>query len=567
MRQSPQGYYVIHVGSDSPILRLPPAQPMLPNDRPPETITMPAAELADWTSILPPAIAIGLALWLRAVIPSIFFGIWVGMILEYGFGPAEIFRALLDTFQSRIFGVMLNADNVAVLLFTGMIGGMVGVISCNGGMHGVVDIVMRWAHNIRRGQLSVWFIGLCIFFDDYTNTLVVGNTVRPVTDKLRISREKLAYLVDSTAAPVACVAVLTTWVGYELGLISKAIETLPGFEMQATGVFLNSILYSFYPFMAIFFVFLIGWTGRDFGPMLAAERRAQTSGQVAPEPSGAVTAEEDGINTEIGEDVPRRAVNAIAPILTLIVTCFVGLYVSGEGESLRERLGSANVYQALLWGSFLGAAVAGGLTWGQGIMRLDAIVSAWTSGVKVMVAPLTILVLAWALSDTTRQLGTANFLVSFAGDALVPQLIPAGTFLLAAVAAFATGSSWGVMAILLPLVIPVTWATLLNAGIAGPEGMHLIFATVASVLCGSVWGDHCSPISDTTVLSSLASGCDHIEHVRTQMPYALLVGAVAILLCLIPVGYGLPWWLGMLLSAGVLVFSLRLLGRPAVENS
>ncbi len=520
---------------------------------------MPVAEAADWTSILPPAIAIGLALWLRAVIPAIFFGIWVGMIIEYGGGIANMFRALLDTFQVRIFNVMLDADHVAVLLFTGMIGGMVGVISRNGGMHGVVNIVMRWANTVRRGQLSVWFLGLCIFFDDYTNTLVVGNTVRPVTDKLKVSREKLAYLVDSTAAPVACVAVLTTWIGYELGLIDKAIESLEGFEMQATSVFLNSLLYSFYPFLAIFFVFLVGWTGRDFGPMLVAEQRSRSTGQVIPVSSGNGPTEEEGIDTEIGDEIPRRAVNAILPILTLILTCFLGLYFSGEGDSLHERLGSANVYQALLWGSFLGAAVAGGMTWAQRIMSLHDIVAAWTRGVKVMVAPLIILVLAWALSDTTSKLGTANFLVAIAGDALIPQLIPAGTFLLAAVAAFATGSSWGVMAILLPLVIPVTWAALGQAG-SPAENMPLIYATVASVLSGSVWGDHCSPISDTTVLSSLASGCDHVEHVRTQMPYALLVGSVTVLACLVPVGYGLPWWLGMVIGAGLLSWALRTLG-------
>ena len=521
------------------------------------------AEAADWTSIIPPALAIGLALWLRAVIPAIFFGIWAGMIIEYGLTPLNVFKGLLDTFQVRIFQVMLNGDNVAILMFTGMIGGMVGVISRNGGMHGVVDIVMHWANSVRRGQLSVWFLGLCIFFDDYTNTLVVGNSVRPVTDKLKISREKLAYLVDSTAAPVACVAVLTTWVGYELGLINTAIQTLPGFEMQATAVFLNSILYSFYPFLAIFFVFLVGWSGKDFGPMLTAERRARHQGQVAPVSSGFAAAEEDGIDTEIEDTVPRRAINAVIPILTLILSCVVGLYVSGEGESLRERLGSANVYQALMWGSFLGAAVAGGMTWAQRIMPLEAVVSSWTRGVKVMVGPLIILVLAWALSDTTRELGTADFLVSFAGDSLVPQLIPAGTFLLAAVAAFATGSSWGVMAILLPLVIPVTWSAMMNAGLADPEGMHLIFATVASVLCGSVWGDHCSPISDTTILSSLASKCDHIEHVRTQMPYALLVGLFTIVVCLVPVAYGIPWWLGMLLSAAGLYAAMRLLGRDS----
>jgi Na+/H+ antiporter NhaC len=152
------------------------------------------------------------------------------------------------------------------------------------------------------------------------------------------------------------------------------------------------------------------------------------------------------------------------------------------------------------------------------------------------------------------------------GDALVPELIPAGTFVLAALAAFATGSSWGVMAILLPLVIPVTWAALLNTGPVTPDTMHLIFATVASVLCGAVWGDHCSPISDTTILSSLASDCDHIEHVRTQMPYALLVGAVAVLVCLLPVGYGLPWWAGLLLAVVALGGFLHFVGRRALPS-
>jgi len=519
-------------------------------------------ETADWTSILPPAIAIGLALWFRAVIPAIFFGIWAGMVIEYGFSFANLFRGLLDAFQVRIFRVMLNPDHLSVLLFTGMIGGMVGVISRNGGMHGVVDIVMRWANSARRGQLAVWFLGLCIFFDDYTNTLVVGNTVRPVTDKLKISREKLAYLVDSTAAPVACVAVLTTWVGYELGLIARAIQGLQGFEMQATAVFLNSVLYSFYPLLAIFFVFLVGWSGRDFGPMSAAERRSRITGQLRSPASGAAADGEKGVDTDAG-DIPHRALNAVAPILTLIASCFIGLYISGEGDSVWERLGSANIYRALLWGSFLGAAVAGGMTWAQRIMTLDGVVLAWVRGVEAMVAPLIILVLAWALSDTTASLGTADFLVSFAGEALIPQLVPAGTFLLAAVAAFATGSSWGVMAILLPLVVPVTWSAMLSAGLATPDGMHLIFATVASVLCGAVWGDHCSPISDTTVLSSLASDCDHIEHVRTQMPYALLVGAVAVFGCLLPVAYGLPWWLALVASAACLAWLLRLLGRES----
>lgn len=516
-------------------------------------------QVADWTSVLPPLIAIGLALWLRAVIPAIFLGIWVGMILESGDGPRGAFTALLETFQVRIFQVMLDSDHVAVLLFTGMIGGMVGIISHNGGMHGIVTMVTSWANTVRRGQLSVWFLGLCIFFDDYTNTLVVGNTVRPLTDRLKISREKLAYLVDSTAAPVACVAVLTTWIGYELGLIAKAIEDLPGFEMQATAVFLNSIPYSFYPILAIFFVFVVGWTGKDFGPMYKAEVRSRVTGQVAPISSGEAL---DGpLDTALGPEIPRRAFNAWIPILTLIVACFVSLYITGEGDTLRQRLGSADVYRALLWGSFLGASTAGALTLAQRIMSLESLIKSWVRGVSVMVEPLIILVLAWSLADTTAALGTADFLVSSAGDKLIPALIPAGTFVLAALTAFATGSSWGVMAIMLPLVIPVTWAAVLQGGADPVAATHLIFATVASVLCGAVWGDHCSPISDTTVLSSLASGCDHVEHVRTQIPYALLVGAVAVLVCLVPVGYGMPWWLGLFLSAAVLVATHRLVGK------
>ncbi len=515
--------------------------------------------VADWTSVLPPLLAIGLALWLRAVIPAIFLGIWVGMILQSGEGIGGAFTALLETFQVRIFHVMLDADHVSVLLFTGMIGGMVGIISRNGGMHGIVTSVTSWANSVRRGQLSVWFLGLCIFFDDYTNTLVVGNTVRPLTDRLKISREKLAYIVDSTAAPVACIAVLTTWIGYELGLIAKAIESLEGFEMGATAVFLNSIPYSFYPILAIFFVFLVGWTGKDFGPMRRAELRSRVTGQVAPVSSGEGL---DGpLDTEVGPDIPRRALNAWIPILTLIFSCFVSLYITGEGDTLRQRLGSADVYRALMWGSFLGASTAGAMTLAQRIMPLEHLIKAWVRGVSVMVEPLIILVLAWSLADTTAALGTADFLVSSMGDRLIPELIPAGTFVLAALTAFATGSSWGVMAIMLPLVIPVTWAALTQGAADPVTAMHLIFATIASVLCGAVWGDHCSPISDTTVLSSLASGCDHVEHVRTQIPYAMLVGAAAVFICLVPVGYGMPWWLALFLAAALLVATHRLLGQ------
>lgn len=508
-----------------------------------------------WQSLIPPLIAIGLALWIKSVIPAIFFGLWAGLVLIYGFTFSNVLDALLDVFAVNIVDELEDRGHISLLLFTAMIGGMVGVVSKNGGMGGVINIVIKWANSAKRGQLSVYFLGLCIFFDDYTNTLVVGNSVRPITDRLKVSREKLAYIVDSTAAPVACVAVFTTWIGYEVGLIGDAIESIQGLNESSYTIFLKSIPYSFYPLAAIFFVYLIASSGRDFGPMLSAERAARS----APDIDEEILAEQSP--EEESDPMPARAINAIAPILTLVISSAAGFYYTGEGDNLQDILSSADVYQALMWGSFLSAAVAGGLTLGQRLMPLEKIVQAWLNGANLMVPPLVILVLAWALSGITTTLGTADFLVALAGDLLIPALIPAIVFLLSAAAAFATGSSWGVMAIIMPLVIPFAWTGLSMDGSVTPDEMHILYSTVSAVLAGSVWGDHCSPISDTTVLSSLASGCDHIQHVRTQIPYAFAVGAAALVCGIIPVGFGMSWWLGLLLTCAVLVLILRVFGR------
>jgi Na+/H+ antiporter NhaC len=221
----------------------------------------------------------------------------------------------------------------------------------------------------------------------------------------------------------------------------------------------------------------------------------------------------------------------------------------------------------LMWGSLLGAFTAFTLTLAQRIMSLEEVVNSWYQGMRAMIYAMIILVLAWALGGVTEQLETANFLVSVLGDTLPVELVPALVFVLAAGTAFATGSSWGSMGILVPLIIPLTWAVMKANGQAGPEDMHLLFSAIASVLAGSVWGDHCSPISDTTILSSMASGCDHIEHVRTQIPYALLVGAVALGTGTIPVAYGMPWWIGLIVGAGLLYLVLHLRGESARTDS
>lgn len=518
-----------------------------------------------WLSIVPPLLAILIALLFKRVIPALFLGIWVGAWVAVDLSFFGLGKGLLDGFQIYVRGALADEDHVSIVLFTLMIGGMVGIISKNGGTQGIVNNIVRWANTSQRGQIATWALGLVIFFDDYANTLVVGKTMRPVTDKLRISREKLAYIVDSTAAPVASLALVTTWIGYEVGLIGAAADRIDGLTESAYSIFLNSLGYSFYPLLALFFVLIVGITRRDWGPMYKAELRARTTGQVAPESVDTEESKEEEKEITPIPGKPQRAINAVIPVMVLIVGVLWGLYATGEGENLRDIIGSADSYTALMWASLCGVIAASLLSVGQRILTLEQTVEAWYAGLRSMMFAMIILVLAWALSSVTEVIHTADFLVSVLGDSVPPPIIPMLVFLLAAATGFATGSSWGAMGILMPLVLPLTWAILETNGVADAGHYHIIYSTVACVLGGSVWGDHCSPISDTTILSSMASSCDHIEHVRTQLPYALLVGVVAIGIGTLPTGYGFPWWLSIILGMAVLFVFLRFVGKKTED--
>ncbi|PSQ65915.1 MAG: sodium:proton antiporter [Bacteroidetes bacterium QH_2_64_74] len=524
-----------------------------------------------WLSLLPPLLAIGMALVYRKVVPALFFGVWIGAVTAISFTPWALFKGLLDAFEVYVLDAMANPDHVAIILFSLMIGGMVGIISKNGGTLGIVERLTGFASDSRRGQMVTGVLGISIFFDDYANTLIVGNTMRPVTDRLRISREKLAYVVDSTAAPISTVALVTTWIGYQVGLLGTAIENIEGFSQGAYSVFLNSLPYNFYPFLALLFVFLVAYTGLDFGPMLEAEERARDTGKVLGDDANVDEAAE-GEELEPPEGTPYRAVNAVIPIVVLVGGVLVGLYATGvqavgADASLSDIIGEANSYTALMWGSLLGVVVAAALSLGQGILDLEQTVEAWYEGLKSMLFAMIILVLAWSLSNITEVLHTADYLVSVLGEWLPPGVVPAIIFVLAAATAFATGSSWGTMGILMPLVIPLVWAVLVQNGMDAPAHYHILYSSVSCVLAGSVWGDHCSPISDTTILSSMASGCDHIEHVRTQLPYALTVGTVAILFGTLPAGFGMHWLIGLVVGAIVLGGLLWTIGTPVETAS
>lgn len=551
-----------------------------------------------WLSIIPPVLAILMALAFREVITALFTGIFVGgaIIHVYVSGVVGIPMGLLSVLDTYILNAVADSDHVSVILFSMLIGAIVAVISRNGGMKGVVDRVAKFAKNARTGQFATWFLGIAIFFDDYANTLVVGNTMRPVTDRLRISREKLSYLVDSTAAPISAIAFITTWIGAELGYIQGGLDkitevhgAIPG-DPNPYGIFISSLQYSFYPILTLLFMLMLIWRRRDFGPMHAAEVRARTTGQVAkPGISDPIDREK---SQELDDLEPVRgarpnAWNAILPIAVVIVGTVVGLYMTGTsslyesfgsdldakthyeslgfGGKLSLIIGASDSYSALLWSSLLGLLTALGLTLGQRIMKLETAIETVLGGFKTMMHAMIILILAWGLANVTDDLHTAEFITQVLGSSVPAVFIPAITFILAAAVSFSTGSSWGTMAILYPLIIPACWEVSTASGMPPEEIMPILYNTVACVLAGSVLGDHCSPISDTTILSSLASNCNHIDHVRTQLPYALTVGVVSILVGTIPGAYGVPFYITLPVGLILLYLIVHFLGKPVPE--
>ncbi|MGB3633451.1 MAG: Na+/H+ antiporter NhaC family protein [Rubrobacteraceae bacterium] len=530
-----------------------------------------ATAIWGFLTLLPPLLAITIALISRQVIPSLVLGIYIGAVMIYGLTPSALWFGLLDTIEIYIAQAIVPPDgdtgHISIILFTLLMGGLIGIVYRNGGAFGIADRISVLASNRRRGQISTSGLGFAIFFSTYANSLVIGNTMRPVTDRLKISREKLAYIVDSTAAPLAAIAVISTWIGFELGLIESSVSGI-GFDEGAYAIFLNSIPYNFYPIWTLIFVIAVGATGRDYGPMLKAEQRASQEGKVLRDNADVdANADEDGGELQMKEDAPRRAFNAVIPIGVLVGTVAVGLYVTGTGETLRDIIGSAETGKTLLWAGLLGVLAAVILSVGQRILSLKETMDAWYGGLKSVLFVMIILTLAWALGAVAADLKTANYLVSILGDALSPAFLPAILFILAAAVSFAVGTSWGTMAILMPLAVPLVWTVLQNNDMANPDNYYIMYATIGTVLAGSVWGDHCSPISDTTIISSVAAGSDHIDHVRTQIPYALTVGFAALLLGLIPAGFGVSPWITLPIGAVVLVGVLFIFGTKVEDTS
>jgi Na+/H+ antiporter NhaC len=492
---------------------------------------------------------------------ALFLAVLGGCLILAGYNPIDALQiALFD----QIGATVMDPFNQKILIFTSSLIGLVHVCVASGGIPAFVRWISRKSKSRRRTQATTVALGTAIFFDDYANTMVVGSSMQPLADKTQTSREKLAYLVDATSAPIAGIAFISSWIGYEIGLFQsfgpeKLKETFGEDVSSGFSVFLHSMPYRFYCILTLGFVIMLVWSRRDYGPMLRAERRVAKEALDEP-PAGANV-----------EDKTRsaRAIDGVLPILiTLlgIVGAFAWLAITAPEADAKDSMppilhgiqfASDQMMDVLAWAGALGAVFSIGWAWRRTTLTLGESVGAFMKGLKILAPTLGILVLAITMRSLTDALGTGTFLAALLHN--VPgEVLPMAEFVLAGVVAFATGSSWATMGLLIPVALPMAHIFVVQHGAAS----WVPLATAASVLDGSIFGDHCSPISDTTVMSSAATGCNHIDHVRTQLPYALTV-MVAAMAC----GYGISVmftggpFLGYALGLTMLAIIIRVLGR------
>lgn len=548
-----------------------------------------------WLSLLPPLVAIALAIVTRKAAVSLLLGILCGALLTTG---GDFFQAVYDTCEVHLWPTFSDPGKLRVFSFTLLMGGMIGVICRCGGMQGLIQLISPLAKTRRGGQLVTWLLGLLIFFDDYANTILLGSTLRPLCDRLKISREKLAYLVDSTAAPVAALSLLSTWVAVEIEYVREGVETLGGAtDWKAIDLFMGSIPYRFYILSSLALIPMIALSGRDFGPMLRAERRRLKDSHKEPEDAAEVL---DAMSV----DMPARWYNAVLPIVVTLGVVMWLMYSTGlevltttrpdVEPTLRNILGEAKSSFSLQYGALVGFLLAMFLASVQRLVTLPQLMQAAGQGARIVLPAIAILWCASALSRMTgsrsvegaptvasyefkdHRLYTGDFLAqSFLSSqeadlesdeesiSTMVKLLPTIVFLLAAGLSFATGTSFGTMGIMLPIVVTLVHALLSAEGAMVASTNPIVLASVGSVLAGAVFGDHCSPISDTTILSSQSCACDHVAHVITQMPYAILVGTVSVVFGTLPLGWGVSVWLLLPMQVVALFVVLTIVGQKA----
>lgn len=526
-------------------------------------------------TLLPPLLAIVLAFITKNVVLSLVLGVFSGSLL---INSGSLTKSFTDL-AGRIVSSMADSWNAGIILQVLAIGGLIALITKMGGARAIAESLSKRAKSPASAQVIAWIMGLFIFFDDYANSLIVGPIMKPITDKMKISREKLAFIIDSTAAPIAGLALVSTWIGYEISLIKDGYSLIGIDNINAYGVFMETIPYRFYNILMLIFVLASGMMLREFGPMYKAEHRARTTGKVTDvevdeDKGDEILKEKEGIVPTIW--------NALVPILTLIIGALLGFYFNGlgalEGETLemvkaspismyaiRETFGASDASIVLFEAALFASIIAILMGMKQKIFKLGEAIDTWVHGMKHLVITGVILLLAWSLSSVIKELGASTYLVSLLSDSVPKLLLPSIIFVLASIISFSTGTSYGTMGILMPLAIPLANAVGINAGLADLALSNYTIIAVSAVLTGAIFGDHCSPISDTTILSSMGASCDHIAHTRTQIVYAIVVGIIAIVFGYLPVSMGLNVWLSLALGTVAIIALLRFYGK-SVKN-
>ncbi len=455
-----------------------------------------------WVSVLPPVLAIILAIWTRQVYLSLGAGIWLGWMILDDWNPLSGLATAIE----ETVAVLASPGNANVILFTLVIGALIATIETSGGVRGFIRYLesREWVNNAKRSQLLAWVIGVIIFIESNITVLVAGAVSRPLFDRYKVSREKLAYIIDSTSASICILIPLNAWGAYNLGILDSL-----GVE-DPLGVLIGSIPLNFYALAAALLALVaIVWTV-DVGPMKKAEIRTRGGDTEWPESQPMI--DESILSPEPNDRIPARAVNMIVPIVTMVLMMPVGLWITGGGD-LRAGSGATSV----LWAVMAALAVAWILLLAQRGSTIDELTRTGLKGAGGLVPLALILLLALALGDVANALGTGDYVAQVTAGVLPPVIFLPLVFLVSGGIAFSTGTSWGTFAIMLPIAVPAAMTL----------GLPLA-PFVAAVLSGGIFGDHSSPISDTTIISSMAAATDHIDHVRTQLPYAMTAGGLAV---------------------------------------
>lgn len=457
-----------------------------------------------WVSILPPVLAIVLAIVSRQVYLSLAGGVWLGWMILEGWSPL----VGLGTAIERSVGVLAEPGDAKVILFTLVIGSLITTIEAAGGVRGFIAWLEArdWVNSARRAQLLAWITGVVIFIESNITVLVAGSISRPLFDRFKCSREKLAYLIDSTSAPICIMIPFNAWGAYNLALLGSV-----GLE-DPLGVFVAAIPLNFYAIIAILLALGTILFGIDLGPMKKAEERTR-AGQVLW-PGATPMIDEAVLSPPPNDKIPPRAINMFAPIGVMVLMMPIGLYITGGGD-----VASGNGSTSVLWAVLSALTVSWIMLLMQKAFSLEELTQLALKGAGALIPMATILLLALALKNVALELGTGAYVAQVTQGVLPPVVMLPLVFLVGAVVAFSIGSSWSTFGIMIPIAVPLALALGLPPA-----------PFVAASLSGGIFGDHCSPISDTTIISSMAAATDHIDHVRTQLPYALVGGGISIVL-------------------------------------